>query len=335
MALAEPDSAGERAGPQSAGPQSGGSGAFDNVAGGGDRTLHMQSYQGPESSTTTQELSNLTLANLPSERFNRGSSITGPSGTVRMGSGGFSSFSTPVVGPVSGGGPSLLTAGEAIKEEEALPSPGAPASPTSQHQVSPAAASSPALSAQQRAEIEECFEMLDRDGSGTIDVREIVFAFAQLGFTISKQAIEELMSEADNDGSGVLELDEFTNLMGRAIYRPDEAGKELVTTSEAGDLSFADVVRAFRRKKLIESLIQGGDARMKVVEFHEKVQELIKAETEELRQRQATHAIFERMETAKLQKLEQEREKEKLSKVEVPASQRAHKEGLSCLSAYF
>ena len=39
---------------------------------------------------------------------------------------------------------------------------------------------------------------------------------------------------------------------------------------EQGDLSFPDMVRAFRRKKLIESLIRGGDARLKVVEFHEK-----------------------------------------------------------------
>lgn len=37
-----------------------------------------------------------------------------------------------------------------------------------------------------------------------------------------------------------------------------------------GDLSFHDMVRAFRRKKLIESLMRGGEARLKVVEFHEK-----------------------------------------------------------------
>lgn len=37
-----------------------------------------------------------------------------------------------------------------------------------------------------------------------------------------------------------------------------------------GSLSFPDVVRAFRRKKLIESLMRGGDARRKVVKFHER-----------------------------------------------------------------
>lgn len=35
-------------------------------------------------------------------------------------------------------------------------------------------------------------------------------------------------------------------------------------------MSFADAVRAFRRKKLIESLIRGGIARQRVVAFHEK-----------------------------------------------------------------
>jgi hypothetical protein len=65
-----------------------------------------------------------------------------------------------------------------------------------------------AMTAQQRAEIQECFEMLDRDGSGALDVREIIHAFGALGFTISKDAIEELMMEADPDGSGELEFDE-------------------------------------------------------------------------------------------------------------------------------
>lgn len=48
----------------------------------------------------------------------------------------------------------------------------------------------PALTAQQRAEIEECFQMLDADGSGAIDVDEIIEAFGALGFEIDKAAIE-------------------------------------------------------------------------------------------------------------------------------------------------
>lgn len=65
-----------------------------------------------------------------------------------------------------------------------------------------------ALTAQQKAEIEECFTLMDSDGSGAIDVREIIQAFGSLGFVISKDAIEELMLEADPDGSGELEFDE-------------------------------------------------------------------------------------------------------------------------------
>ncbi|EFJ49578.1 hypothetical protein VOLCADRAFT_48744, partial [Volvox carteri f. nagariensis] len=64
------------------------------------------------------------------------------------------------------------------------------------------------MTAQQRAEIQECFEMLDSDGSGALDVKEILHAFGALGFTISKDAMSELMSEADPDGSGELEFDE-------------------------------------------------------------------------------------------------------------------------------
>lgn len=66
----------------------------------------------------------------------------------------------------------------------------------------------PKLTAQQQAEIEECFQMLDSDGSGAIDVDEIIDAFAALGFDIDKTAIEGLMLEMDPDGSGELEFDE-------------------------------------------------------------------------------------------------------------------------------
>ncbi len=50
------------------------------------------------------------------------------------------------------------------------------------------------------------------------------------------------------------------------------------------------------------------------------MQGLIRAEAAELRQRQATHAIFERMETARL-------ERERLSKVADPESKRTKKVG--------
>lgn len=35
-------------------------------------------------------------------------------------------------------------------------------------------------------------------------------------------------------------------------------------------LSFADAVRAFRRKRIIEALMAGGTDRLKVVAFHDK-----------------------------------------------------------------
>lgn len=39
----------------------------------------------------------------------------------------------------------------------------------------------PPLAAKQKAEIRECFDMMDTDGSGAIDVGEIVDAFSAIG----------------------------------------------------------------------------------------------------------------------------------------------------------
>ncbi len=86
----------------------------------------------------------------------------------------------------------------------------------------------PTLTAQQRAEIEECFEMLDTDGSGTIDVVEIIDAFGALGFEINKENIGTLLSQMDATNSSSLEFSGFLCLMARAIYHPSSTGKQLV-----------------------------------------------------------------------------------------------------------
>lgn len=49
----------------------------------------------------------------------------------------------------------------------------------------------PTLTAQQKCELEECFQLMDSDGSGAIDVDEIIEAFAALGLIIDKDTVVE------------------------------------------------------------------------------------------------------------------------------------------------
>ena len=60
----------------------------------------------------------------------------------------------------------------------------------------------PELTKQERAQLQECFALMDGDGSGAIDVDELYSAFKILGLQVSKQAVAELLAKVDADGSG-------------------------------------------------------------------------------------------------------------------------------------
>ncbi len=60
--------------------------------------------------------------------------------------------------------------------------------------------------------IKETFKMADADGSGTIDVEELVQAFKQLDLDLTREETEALIEQYDVDGGGELSEDEFIQL---------------------------------------------------------------------------------------------------------------------------
>ena len=60
----------------------------------------------------------------------------------------------------------------------------------------------PALTKQERAQLVECFALMDGDGSGAIDVEELYRAFCVLGLHVTKQSVSDLLAQVDSDGSG-------------------------------------------------------------------------------------------------------------------------------------
>lgn len=62
-------------------------------------------------------------------------------------------------------------------------------------------------------ELHETFNVLDADGSGTIEPDEAWGAVKTLGFQISKAEFSAAYSQVDDDGSGGLEFMEFLNLL--------------------------------------------------------------------------------------------------------------------------
>ena len=132
------------------------------------------------------------------------------------------------------------------------------------------------LTKQQALEIRECFDVLDADRSGTLDVGELSNAFTMLGFQVrippgptrllqiqaavvnlrsashaimslqvSKENIQKVMDQADIDKTGVLEFDEFRSIMARSMTAADTSlGSTASLLPTGASLPFEDVRRS-------------------------------------------------------------------------------------------
>ena len=80
------------------------------------------------------------------------------------------------------------------------------------------------LTPEQVTEINEAFNLFDKDESGFIDTDELKDAMRALGFVYDKKKVKDLMEQADKDGSGQIDQEEFKALMARFIVerKPEE-----------------------------------------------------------------------------------------------------------------
>ena len=78
------------------------------------------------------------------------------------------------------------------------------------------------------AEYKEAFDMFDKDGSGTIDVGEIVKIMKNFGYPIKKSEAQRMISEIDDNGDGELDFEEFVTLMEKQTNYIDQTEEELV-----------------------------------------------------------------------------------------------------------
>ena len=80
-------------------------------------------------------------------------------------------------------------------------------------------------------EYKEAFDMFDKDGSGTIDVGEIVKIMKNFGYPIKKSEAQRMISEIDDNGDGELDFEEFVTLMEKQTNYVDQTEEELVLTA--------------------------------------------------------------------------------------------------------
>ena len=93
--------------------------------------------------------------------------------------------------------------------------------------------------------LRECFDLLDADGGGTIDLSEISLVMRALGF--SPTAIKQAIKLGDRDGDGELSFDEFVALVTQSGGASGGGG------GDADSFPFALVANSHRLTKLVDS----------------------------------------------------------------------------------
>eukprot|EP01062_Namystynia_karyoxenos_P034813 TRINITY_DN25490_c0_g1_i1.p2 TRINITY_DN25490_c0_g1~~TRINITY_DN25490_c0_g1_i1.p2 ORF type:complete len:213 (+),score=121.19 TRINITY_DN25490_c0_g1_i1:79-639(+) len=75
------------------------------------------------------------------------------------------------------------------------------------------------LTEEQEADIKEAFNLLDSEGYGTIDARDLKVALRALGYEPQKDKMKKIISQIDKDSmSGTLLYEEFKGIMTEKLF---------------------------------------------------------------------------------------------------------------------
>ncbi len=104
------------------------------------------------------------------------------------------------------------------------------------------------LNPAQIVEIRDVFQKFDRDGSGSIDAKEIKRVMANLGIAVSDEQVTSMVDTIDVNRNGRLDFEEFLVVMARGMLEEDsrtelEAVASIVSSSDREGYTSIEVLR--------------------------------------------------------------------------------------------
>ena len=69
-------------------------------------------------------------------------------------------------------------------------------------------------------EIKEIFSLFDKNGSGSVSIKEIGNLYRALGFTPTEVELNQIVHDLDSDGSGAIEFSEFLEMFQKYEGKP-------------------------------------------------------------------------------------------------------------------
>ncbi|GMH39951.1 hypothetical protein BSKO_07855 [Bryopsis sp. KO-2023] len=123
----------------------------------------------------------------------------------------------------------------------------------------------PELTRAQKRSLLETFHMIDTDGSGSIERRELLEAFLALGLAVSSQQIDEILGAADSDGSGSVDFMEFLHLMTTVLKSVQDVGRDSKQGGTKGGMPLQLLATAYRRRKTLEGVMNNNTFRRRLI----------------------------------------------------------------------
>ncbi|XP_076751643.1 uncharacterized protein LOC143423895 [Xylocopa sonorina] len=138
------------------------------------------------------------------------------------------------------------------------------------------------LTAEQKNDIKEAFDLFDPDGIGRIATKELKVAIRALGFEPKKEEIKKLIADTDPDGLGTLSFEEFLNLMSTKMLEKDTKEEvlkafRLFDDDNTGKITFKNLKRIARElgenltdeelQEMIDEADKDGDGEVSQEEF--------------------------------------------------------------------
>ncbi|CAG8568768.1 17668_t:CDS:2, partial [Racocetra fulgida] len=106
---------------------------------------------------------------------------------------------------------------------------------------------------EQIAELKEAFGLFDKDGDGSVTIKELGDVMRSLGHNPNETELRDMINEVDLDNNGTIDFNEFLNMMARKV-KDSDAEEEIKEAFKVFDKDGNGLISAAELKTVMSSI---------------------------------------------------------------------------------
>jgi Ca2+-binding EF-hand superfamily protein len=110
------------------------------------------------------------------------------------------------------------------------------------------------LTDEQLCDYMEAFKFFDKDGNGSIEMKELQYVLKRLGVEPTTQEVKEMLDMIDTDRSGTIEFPEFLNMLCTAEQEAVDPQQEVEETFKVFDINGDGFISATEFKSVLTQI---------------------------------------------------------------------------------